>query len=105
MSSTQEFRAYKNGQIQKKIFFIEANNGKDYVVMEQDAIRSLQTEQVTWELIFSVNFPNRDYAKTAYVGRVSRAALEEAGINDLEREKQEKAMYASASSQLGPLSR
>ncbi len=103
--ATQEFRAYKNGQIQKKIFFIEKGNGKEFAVMEQDAVRSLQTEQITWELIFSINCPNRDFARTAYVGRVSRAALEEAGVNDLDRERAEKEMYKSVSSQLGSLMR
>ena len=98
-----EHRAYKNGQIQKKIFFIEANNGKDFVVMEQDAVRNLHTDQISWELIFSVNFPNREYAKTAYIGRVSKAAMEEAGVSDIELEAQEKKMYASVASNLGSL--
>lgn len=92
MAETLETRYYRNGVICKKICMTAM--GRDYMVFEDEATYDLgPVNIVTWERTFVANCPNRDYAKTCYLGRISNAALQEGNVEDLLREQRERHMY------------
>lgn len=87
-----ETRYYRNNIICKKICMIAM--GKDFTVFEDEAVYDLgPITSVQWNRTFLVNCPNRDYAKTCYLGRVSAAALQEGNVEDLIREQRETRIY------------
>lgn len=77
-----EFDVVKRCIVTKKIFFMEA--GKDFVVYEQELVPdrfSPLGRDNEWKQVFFMPFPQRNLARSCFVGRIAMAAYEE-GNND-----------------------
>jgi len=97
-----EVRFLINGKIQRRISFVP--QGREYVVYEQEASYSLNgTSTVIWNNTYINTFTNREYAKTAFLGLISKSAMEEGGVQNDELERYQKKMYTSLTSPVGRL--
>lgn len=97
--TTMEVRLVRNGVVCKKVCFYE--QGKDFVVYEQERIEDLSTGQYRWETVFILPFPNKAYARTSFIGRLAQVAYEEGNPTDMEYEQKVKEITKSLASPLG----
>lgn len=72
------------GKVKRRICFASEGEGKatEYIVWDQHLVENPKSKLMEWITGFILQFPNRDIARTTYMGRITTAAYEEWGSND-----------------------